>query len=85
MCESIVGDGHEVGHHGYLHKRPDPDDLEHDIEEIDRALEVLQRVLGVKPVGYRARTTTPCSSTSASEGSSIRLLSVTTSAPIGID
>jgi peptidoglycan/xylan/chitin deacetylase (PgdA/CDA1 family) len=54
MCESIVRNGHEVGHHGYLHKRPDPDDLEHDIEEIDRALEVLQRVLGVKPVGYRA-------------------------------
>ena len=33
MCEAIVRDGHEVGHHGYLHKRPDPDDLEHDIEE----------------------------------------------------
>jgi peptidoglycan/xylan/chitin deacetylase (PgdA/CDA1 family) len=54
MCEAIVRDGHEVGHHGYLHKRPDPADLEHDIEEIDRALEVLKRVLGVKPVGYRA-------------------------------
>ena len=54
MCEAIVNDGHEVGHHGYLHKRPDPDDFEHDVEEVDRAFEALKRVLGVKPVGYRA-------------------------------
>ncbi len=54
MCESIVKDGHEIGHHGYLHKQPDPADFEHDQEEIDKALEVLKRVLGVTPVGYRA-------------------------------
>lgn len=54
MCEAIVNDGHEVGHHGYLHKRPDPADLAHDIEEVDRAFDALNRVLGVKPVGYRA-------------------------------
>lgn len=54
MCEAIVRDGHEVGHHGYSHKRPDLADLDQDIEEIDRALEALKRVLGVKPVGYRA-------------------------------
>jgi peptidoglycan/xylan/chitin deacetylase (PgdA/CDA1 family) len=54
MCEAIVKDGHEIGHHGYLHKRPEPADLDHDIEEIDRALDVLKRVLGVAPVGYRA-------------------------------
>ena len=54
MCEAIVKDGHEIGHHGYLHKRPDPADLAHDIEEVDRAFEALKRVLGVKPVGYRA-------------------------------
>lgn len=54
MCEAIVKDGHEIGHHGYLHKRPDPADLAHDIEEVDRAFEALKRVLGVKPIGYRA-------------------------------
>ena len=88
MCESIMRDGHEVGHHGYLHKRPDPDDLEHDIEEIDRALEVLQRIWAsnLSAIGRRpARTMTPCSSTSASEGSCTRLPSATISAPIGID
>jgi peptidoglycan/xylan/chitin deacetylase (PgdA/CDA1 family) len=54
MCEAIVRDGHEVGHHGYLHKRPDPAELEADKEEIDKGLESLKRVLGVVPVGYRA-------------------------------
>ncbi|MBL8699586.1 MAG: polysaccharide deacetylase [Alphaproteobacteria bacterium] len=54
MCEAIVKDGHEVAHHGYLHKRPDPTTWAHDVEEFDRALDVLKRVLGVTPVGYRA-------------------------------
>src|SRR6516164_11659353 len=54
MCEAIVKDGHEIGHHGYLHKRPDPADLEHDIEELDKGFDALKRILGVEPVGYRA-------------------------------
>jgi peptidoglycan/xylan/chitin deacetylase (PgdA/CDA1 family) len=53
-CEAIVRDGHEIAHHGYTHKRPDPADLARDMEEIDRTIEVMKRVLGVKPVGYRA-------------------------------
>lgn len=32
MCEAIVRDGHEVGHHGYTHKRPDPADFAIDSE-----------------------------------------------------
>ncbi len=54
MCESIVKAGHEIGHHGYLHKRPRPEDFTAAKEEIDKGLDALQRVLGVKPVGYRA-------------------------------
>ena len=54
MCEAILKAGHEIGHHGYSHKRPEPQDLAEDKEEIDRALESLLRVLGVKPIGYRA-------------------------------
>lgn len=54
MCEAILRDGHEVAHHGYTHKRPDPADFAIDKEEIDRALDTFDRVLGVKPVGYRA-------------------------------
>ena len=54
MCEAIVRDGHEIGHHGYSHKRPDPADFAEDKEEIDRALDAYKRVLGVTPTGYRA-------------------------------
>ena len=54
MCESIVRDGHEIGHHGYSHKRPEPHEFDEDAEEIDRGLESLKRKLGVIPIGYRA-------------------------------
>lgn len=54
MCEAIVRDGHEIGHHGYLHKRPDPADFDEDVEEFEKGMEALKRVLGVVPVGYRA-------------------------------
>lgn len=54
MCESILRAGHEVAHHGYWHHRPEPGQPEAMAEELDKGLDALQRVLGVKPVGYRA-------------------------------
>ncbi|MCI0752217.1 polysaccharide deacetylase family protein [Teichococcus vastitatis] len=53
MCEAIVRDGHEVGHHGFHHLMPQPGDPML-VEEVDRGLEVLKRRLGVVPKGYRA-------------------------------
>lgn len=53
-CEAIVAAGHEIGHHGYLHKLPDRTRLDEAMEEIDRGFEALQSALGVRPVGYRA-------------------------------
>lgn len=52
--EAIVKDGHEVGHHGYLHEWPDPDQPEKTRESIDRGLEALKRTVGVVPKGYRS-------------------------------
>jgi len=37
-CEPIVKPGHEIGHHGYLHKMPDCEKLDESFEEIDRGL-----------------------------------------------
>ena len=54
ICERIVRDGHEIGHHGYLHKIPKREDLAAAYEEIDRGFEALERALGVRPKGYRA-------------------------------
>jgi peptidoglycan/xylan/chitin deacetylase (PgdA/CDA1 family) len=53
-CEAILAGGHEIGHHGYLHKRPDRDHLDIAREEIDRGFEALERAFGVRPIGYRA-------------------------------
>jgi peptidoglycan-N-acetylglucosamine deacetylase len=46
--------GFEIGHHGYLHERADPDDPAGERQGFVRGLAALQDVLGVKPVGYRA-------------------------------
>lgn len=53
-CEAILAGGHEIGHHGYLHEWIDPDDPEGEAAALDRGLESLQRVLGLRPVGYRS-------------------------------
>lgn len=53
-CEAILKGGHEIGHHGYWHVRPEPGDLNTMIEEVDRGFDALKRVLGVRPIGYRA-------------------------------
>jgi peptidoglycan/xylan/chitin deacetylase (PgdA/CDA1 family) len=50
----IVDDGHEVGHHGYLHKRSDAIDARQQREEIERGLTALDAQLGVTPIGYRS-------------------------------
>lgn len=54
LCEAILKGGHEIGHHGYMHYRPEPGNLDLMAEEIDRGLEAMQRRLGITPVGYRA-------------------------------
>jgi peptidoglycan/xylan/chitin deacetylase (PgdA/CDA1 family) len=50
----IVADGHEIGHHGHLHKRSDAIDAAQQREEVERGLEALQRTLHVTPKGYRS-------------------------------
>lgn len=54
QCEAIVTAGHEIGHHGYLHRRPERAAFDAAREEIDRGFEALDRALGVRPIGYRA-------------------------------
>ena len=52
--EMILKDGHEIAHHGYLHKWPNPDKPDEVLEEMDRGLEALEKCVGVRPVGYRS-------------------------------
>jgi peptidoglycan-N-acetylglucosamine deacetylase len=55
VVRAIRDAGHEIGHHGYLHEgargAPDEATLE---SRLLRGLEALDRVAGVRPVGYRA-------------------------------
>ncbi len=51
---SICEQGHEVGHHGYLHEWVSPGDTGRSEEVLVRGLEALDRVLGVRPEGYRS-------------------------------
>ncbi|MBL6082011.1 polysaccharide deacetylase family protein [Belnapia sp. T18] len=50
--EMIVAGGHEVAHHSYSHNWIDPDYPEKEVEEMERGLEALKRVVGVVPRGY---------------------------------
>lgn len=46
--------GHEIGHHGYLHEPPHLATAEQEESYLLRGLEALDRVAGVRPIGYRA-------------------------------
>ena len=54
--QAIAARGHEIGHHGYLHESP-TQFLGDPIGEramYERGLEALDRVVGIRPIGYRS-------------------------------
>jgi peptidoglycan-N-acetylglucosamine deacetylase len=51
---SIVDAGHEIAHHGYLHEPLIDVEPRVEAEILDRGLDALEEVAGVRPVGYRA-------------------------------
>lgn len=50
----ILSEGHEIGHHGYLHEWIDPDKPDVERATFERALEALDKVAGIRPTGYRS-------------------------------
>lgn len=54
MIQRIVAEGHELGHHGYLHERPDRLSDQEEEAVLARGIEVLERLSGRRPVGYRS-------------------------------
>ncbi|WP_264844178.1 polysaccharide deacetylase family protein [Caldinitratiruptor microaerophilus] len=50
----IAARGHELGHHGYLHEWPDPNDPAKEEAVLQRGLEILANLTGYRPVGYRS-------------------------------
>jgi peptidoglycan/xylan/chitin deacetylase (PgdA/CDA1 family) len=51
---SIVDAGHEVAHHGYVHEIVTELSPEDEVAVLERGSEVLERVTGVRPRGWRA-------------------------------
>lgn len=54
VVRDIVAAGHEVAHHGYLHESLAGVDTQTEARYLDRGLQALEEVAGVRPVGYRA-------------------------------
>ncbi|HSR43881.1 MAG TPA: polysaccharide deacetylase [Acidimicrobiia bacterium] len=50
---AVLEAGHEVGHHGYLHRPPAHLSVEEERAELERGLEALAKH-GVRPAGFRA-------------------------------
>jgi peptidoglycan/xylan/chitin deacetylase (PgdA/CDA1 family) len=54
LVRRVVAEGHEVGHHGFLHEPLRGLTPEAELRLIDRGLAALADVAGVQPVGFRA-------------------------------
>ena len=54
VVRAIAAAGHEIAHHGYLHESVIGADEATEAGYLDRGLEALAEVAGVRPVGYRA-------------------------------
>ena len=52
IVEQLVAGGHEIGNHGYLHSRPKSPEDEAAI--LERGNDVLTRMTGRRPLGYRS-------------------------------
>jgi peptidoglycan/xylan/chitin deacetylase (PgdA/CDA1 family) len=46
--------GHELAHHGWMHENPSAFDLARQRELLAKGIDALERVAGVRPIGYRA-------------------------------
>lgn len=54
VVRDIVAAGHEIAHHGYLHETLQGVEPSAEAAYLDRGLEALERVAGIRPLGYRA-------------------------------
>ena len=54
MVEAILKAGHEIAHHSWSHAWIVNLSLEQEREEMDKGIEIIERMTGRKPVGYRS-------------------------------
>ena len=54
LARAIHAGGHEVAHHGYMHEPPATLSRTEEADVLDRGIEILERLTGERPVGYRS-------------------------------
>jgi peptidoglycan/xylan/chitin deacetylase (PgdA/CDA1 family) len=54
ICKRIHDEGHEIGHHGYLHEPPAMLSGEEETAVLARGSEAIRRITGSDPRGYRS-------------------------------
>jgi peptidoglycan-N-acetylglucosamine deacetylase len=54
LVRRIADEGHELGHHGWVHENPAKLDRDAERDVLERGFEALDHAAGVRPVGYRS-------------------------------
>ena len=54
LVRDIVARGHDMGHHGYMHERPDGLGDEQEERVLQKGIEVIENTIGRKPLAYRS-------------------------------
>jgi peptidoglycan/xylan/chitin deacetylase (PgdA/CDA1 family) len=54
LVRAIADAGHEIGHHGWVHENPASFDADGERDIFQKALEIFDKVAGVRPRGYRS-------------------------------
>ncbi len=54
LIKRIADEGHEIGHHGYLHEWPDMSDPSKEEEILVKGTEIIEKTIGERPYGYRS-------------------------------
>jgi peptidoglycan-N-acetylglucosamine deacetylase len=50
----VIDNGHEIGHHGYIHEKPNQLSLDDERRYLRRAIDSIVNATGARPQGYRA-------------------------------
>ena len=54
LVKRIADAGHELAHHGWVHENPQKFDLDGERRNLERGFEAFDKVVGVRPQGYRS-------------------------------
>ncbi len=54
LTKEISSEGHEIAHHGYRHEWPDMTDPKKEEDLLLRSMDIIEKAVGQRPLGYRS-------------------------------